>query len=85
MVTRYSELRPSLGTAFVVEVTEVLERIAETPGQFPAWTDDPHFRKAVFPVTFPYVLFFHELDLDTVEIVAVAHSAREPGYWLGRR
>jgi toxin ParE1/3/4 len=33
---------------------------------------------------FPYVVFYREVD-DRVEVIAVAHGAREPGYWRNRR
>jgi plasmid stabilization system protein ParE len=33
---------------------------------------------------FPYVLFYRELS-DNIEVTAVAHGAREPGYWLKRK
>jgi hypothetical protein len=29
-------------------------------------------------------IFFRELP-DSIEVVAIAHSAREPGYWLKRK
>jgi hypothetical protein len=32
---------------------------------------------------FKYVVHFL-LDVDEVQVVAVSHAAREPGYWLGR-
>jgi plasmid stabilization system protein ParE len=41
------------------------------------------FRRAVAQ-RFPYVIFFRELP-DSVEVIAVAHAAREPGYWLKRK
>jgi hypothetical protein len=33
---------------------------------------------------FPYVVFFR-IDSSAIEIVAVAHAKRRPGYWLDRR
>ena len=32
----------------------------------------------------PYVIFYSELA-DRIEVLAIAHGAREPGYWLKRR
>jgi len=32
---------------------------------------------------FPFFVVFREVD-DRVQIVAVAHARRRPGYWLGR-
>jgi ParE toxin of type II toxin-antitoxin system, parDE len=82
---RYDALRPGLGTDFIVEVDEILTRIVESPAQFPVWLDHPKFRKAVLPEIFPYVVFFEEIDSETILITAVSHGARSPGYWLDRR
>lgn len=67
----------------LVEVDAILIRISESPAQFPVWQDNRRFRKAVLPATFPFIIFYRELD-DHVEVLAVSHGAREPGYWLPR-
>lgn len=33
---------------------------------------------------FPYSIIFRLLDKDTVQVLAVAHGSREPGYWKNR-
>lgn len=33
---------------------------------------------------FPYRLILHQTDIATMEIVAVAHARRRPGYWRNR-
>ncbi len=58
-------------------------RIDTAPREFPVWKGDRRFRRAVVQ-QFPYVIFFRELS-DGIEVVAVAHAAREPGYWLKRK
>ena len=78
----YESKRPGLGAEFLGVVHEVMVRVAEAPGQFPVWADNPRFRKAVAS-RFPYVLFFHIVGDEPV-VVAVAHSSRRPGYWLDR-
>jgi hypothetical protein len=78
----YESKRPGLGAEFLGAVHAVLGRIAASPGQFPAWGDNPRFRRAV-ATRFPYVLFFHIIG-DEAVVVAVAHSSRRPGYWLDR-
>lgn len=72
-----------LGHAFVDCVDEIVGRIQNEPHEFPVWSGDGRFRRAVAQ-RFPYVIFFRELS-DAVEIVAIAHAARQPGYWLGRK
>ncbi len=81
---RYESMSLGLGAAFVDEVEAIVARIEEFPGQFPAWPGNPRFQKAVLPETFPFVVFFRELD-DCIRILAVAHGARKPGYWARRQ
>lgn len=64
-------------------MNEALMAIGETPSAFPRWEHDPRFRKFVLQ-RFPYLVFYRELD-DRIEVVAIAHGAREPGYWLKRK
>jgi plasmid stabilization system protein ParE len=71
-----------LGTDFVNCVHDVLVRLSESPAAFPTWDRDPRFKRFVVP-SFPYVIFYRELS-DQVQIVAIAHGAREPGYWMRR-
>jgi toxin ParE1/3/4 len=81
---RYESLAAGLGGSFIDEVEAIVARIEESPGQFPVWPGNPRFQKAVLPETFPFVVFFRELN-DCVRILAVAHGARKPGYWARRR
>ena len=83
-VDRYESLSAGLGESFIDEVEAIVARIEESPVQFPVWQRNPRFRKAVLPETFPFIVFFRELD-DCIRIVAVAHGARKPGYWSRRR
>jgi toxin ParE1/3/4 len=78
----YESHAQGLGLRFVDCVDTVVQRISNLPDGFPIWNLDPRFRRAVVP-RFPYVVFYRELT-ETIEIVAVAHGARQPGYWLGR-
>jgi toxin ParE1/3/4 len=83
-VERYESLSVGLGESFVDEVEAIVARIEESPAQFPVWQGNPRFRKAVLPETFPFVVFFRELN-DCIRILAVAHGARKPGYWARRK
>ncbi len=55
---------------------------ASTPLRWPNWELDARYRRIVLRRS-PYLLF-HELRTDCIELVAVAHARREPGYWLDR-
>jgi toxin ParE1/3/4 len=79
----YESHAGGLGERFVSCVEEIVGRIAESPAAFPIWDGDRRFRRAIAQ-RFPYVIFFRELP-DSIEVAAVAHAAREPGYWLNRK
>ena len=79
----YEEKAAGLGERFLLHVEDALQLVAETPAGFPKWEKAPHFRRAVVQ-RFPYLVFYREFP-DRVEVVAVAHGARMPGYWLKRR
>jgi hypothetical protein len=72
---RYESLSAGLGDSFIEEVESIVVRIEESPAQFPVWQGNPRFRRAVLPETFPFVVFFRELQ-DCIRILAVAHAAR---------
>lgn len=79
----YEGRREGLALKFLSHVNAALMAIEETPSAFPAWEHDPRFRKFVLQ-RFPYLVFYRELD-DRIEVVAIAHGAREPGYWQKRK
>ena len=82
-VAWYETKAAGLGETFVLYVDDALQLVAETPTGCPVWEADPRFRRAVVQ-RFPYLVFYRDLD-DRIEVVAVAHGAREPGYWLQRK
>ncbi len=79
----YESRAAGLGERFVHFIDEELQRIADAPSGFPVWDADRRFQRVVTR-KFPYVVFYRELA-DRIEIVAIAHGAREPSYWLKRR
>ncbi|HTA93747.1 MAG TPA: type II toxin-antitoxin system RelE/ParE family toxin [Polyangiaceae bacterium] len=79
----YEAQAAGLGERFVSHVDEVLQLVEETPGGFPTWDVDSRFRRMVVQ-RFPYLVFYRDLA-DRIEVIAVAHGAREPGYWLKRK
>jgi len=77
------ELRPSgLGVEYVAEVDKGFERIEAMPETFPLWRADRPYRKLRLK-RFPFVVFYRVLE-DDIEVVAVAHAKRRPGYWTER-
>lgn len=80
----YDEQRPGLGVEFVVEIGEAVAQIRDNPEGWPRWREDRPYRKR-FLTRFPYVLFYVVAAEGHVEVVAVAHARRKPGYWLERQ
>ncbi len=78
----YEKQQVGLGLEFVGVIDSTFERIRSTPKSFPLSSIDARFRRAVVD-RFPYVVLF-EHRKDAVEIVAVAHTRRMPGYWKDR-
>jgi plasmid stabilization system protein ParE len=78
----YEGKRPGLGIEFIAVLDGAFESILENPEACPVWRSDRPYRRRPL-MHFPYVVFF-SIEAETVEIVAVAHAKRSPGYWLDR-
>ena len=76
----YEQERPGLGLEFMSEIQLLIQRIANTPEQFPTLYHD--VRKAVAR-RFPYCIYFRERKQHIV-VLAVFHSARNPESWRQR-
>jgi toxin ParE1/3/4 len=72
--------RPGLGKAFLAEVDRVLQVIVSNPDAFPEVLAG--IRKAVVK-RFPYCLYFR-IRGETIVVLAVFHSARNPTVWQER-
>jgi plasmid stabilization system protein ParE len=76
----YRRRSPRAATMFLDELDRAIERIGDHPGQFPEYAFGA--RRAVRQ-RFPYLIVFRGTSTG-VEIIAVAHGRRRPGYWRGR-
>lgn len=76
----YEKERTGLGMEFLTEIHLLLQRIANTPEQFPMLHRD--VRKAVAR-HFPYCIYFRERN-QRIVVLAVFHSARNPVVWQQR-
>lgn len=79
----YESHAEGLGADFVACIDDLVLRVGDSPSTFQEWDGDRRFRK-VIAKRFPYIVFYRELA-DCIEVMAVAHGAREPGYWLKRK
>ena len=73
----YVERSLPAGKAFLKELTHAVERVSETPEQWPQYIEGT--RRYVFH-RFPFSLVYREMGTD-VAVVAIAHGKRKPGYW----
>jgi toxin ParE1/3/4 len=67
-------------TRFLEALRNATARIEESPRLYPNIRGE--FRRVLLD-RFPYALIFRE-TLYEIQIVAVAHTSRDPAYWHGR-
>lgn len=77
----YEGRLPGLGSEFLVEVESVCSRLSEHQALGPK-LDAEHRRLGLR--RFPFGLIYR-VKSSKVQIVAVAHRRRRPGYWRGRK
>jgi toxin ParE1/3/4 len=76
----YLERSETAAAKFVEEVSRAIAKIAEAPQLWPAG----RLATRGFPLArFPFVIVYRELP-GIVQVVAVAHGRRRPGYWKQR-
>lgn len=76
----YEDQRPGLAELFKGELFELLQRIVESPLQFPAV--GPAVRRALLH-RFPYAVYFLPDEAENV-VLAVLHQRRDPAVWKRR-
>ena len=76
----YAERSLIAAKAFVSELNHAVDRITETPERWPYYLGDT--RRYIFP-RFPFSLIYRIID-DKIQIIAIAHGKRKPGYWEDR-
>jgi toxin ParE1/3/4 len=79
----YATREHGLGTEFVAAVDAAVDRVAARPLAFRLLPSVPSVRRAPLR-RFPFVLLFRVLTADVIEVIAVAHMRRRPGYWKTR-
>ncbi|MGR9107057.1 MAG: type II toxin-antitoxin system RelE/ParE family toxin [Gammaproteobacteria bacterium] len=76
----YAERQKNLGGRFVAALQDAVDRICINPDIYREM--DAGLRKCRLK-RFPYGVIFRERE-DMIEIIAVMHLRREPGYWKSR-
>ncbi|MBI5916624.1 MAG: type II toxin-antitoxin system RelE/ParE family toxin [Bacteroidetes bacterium] len=76
----YDAQKEKLGREFAKELQEVVRLLKDNPQQFPKAFKDK--RKAVLR-RFPYVIIF-EIHGNTVNVLTIFHTSRNPKIWRER-
>ncbi len=76
----YQARNAEAAEAFMAELDLAIERVEEVPRQWPTYLANT---RRYLLRRFPYFVVFREAN-DRLQILAVAHARRRPGYWLGR-
>ena len=76
----YCERSPRAAARFVNEVNQAIDKILGAPHRWPRGSHGTY--KAILPC-FPFAVIYRESG-GTIQILAVAHGRRRPGYWRSR-
>ena len=76
----YQERSYATGKAFISELDRIIKKIIETPRIYSRYLRDT--RRALFH-RFPFGVVFRIVS-EKIEVVAIAHGRRRPGYWKDR-
>ncbi|HTS37926.1 MAG TPA: type II toxin-antitoxin system RelE/ParE family toxin [Candidatus Solibacter sp.] len=79
-VAWYLDRSETAANNFVSEVDRAISLITASPRRWP--TEERGARKFVLQ-RFPYALIYRERESD-IQILAIAHGHRRPGYWRKR-
>ena len=77
----YYELEQAgLGKRFLDCVEDAISRIEENPGLYPFVDGDT---RRCLTKRFPFGIMYYIAN-EAIEVVAIAHLKRKPGYWAGK-
>jgi toxin ParE1/3/4 len=79
-VAWYSKRSRTAADAFLDELDRTIRQISQHPEQYEA--REFNTRRAILR-RFPYLIVFRE-GSEGIEVIAVAHGRRRPGYWRDR-
>jgi toxin ParE1/3/4 len=76
----YLERSPPAAVGFVAELIQALDSIAAAPKR---WPPGPHGTRRFLLRRYPFAIVYRELP-SFIQVLAVAHGRRRPGYWKER-
>jgi plasmid stabilization system protein ParE len=77
----YMARSPDAALKFDAEFDRALVELAQAPQR---WAGGPHDTRRLLLRKFPFLLIYRERTGREIQIVAVAHTSRKPGYWKER-
>lgn len=79
-VAWYLERSEIAAARFVAEVDRAIDLVAESPSR---WPSGEHATRKFVLRRFPFVIVYRQQET-IVQVLAVAHGHRRPGYWKRR-
>ncbi|MBL8849248.1 MAG: type II toxin-antitoxin system RelE/ParE family toxin, partial [Planctomycetaceae bacterium] len=76
----YARVSNSLGRDFLKEFETAVSRVVSGPQR---GAKHVHGTRLMLLERFPYVIVYCDLE-DRIEVIAVQHAKRRPGYWRSR-
>jgi hypothetical protein len=80
-VAHYEEIQAGLGRRYHTEFLNIVATVCASPTRSHIVLA-PDIRRAMFKV-FHFDLVYREVD-GLVQVLAIAHHRRQPGYWMDR-
>jgi toxin ParE1/3/4 len=77
----YLSRSPDAALKFDAEVDRALAQIGQAPQR---WAAGPHQTRRFLLRQFPFILIYREVASGNIQVVAVVHTSRRPGYWKQR-
>lgn len=79
-ISWYLEQNQAAATKFAAELDRAIDFVVASPRRWPA--GERGTRKFVLQ-RFPYAVIYREKEI-TIQVLAIAHGHRQPGYWKDR-
>jgi|SRR6516165_10383480 plasmid stabilization system protein ParE len=76
----YARRSPATAARFLSQLDHAMAQIAAGPQQWPAYLRGTRMYRLA---RFPYLVVYRELP-GIIQVIAVAHTSRRPGYWQRR-
>lgn len=80
-IAYYESQQPGLGASYLEDFDETMNKICEMPHRYRI-ERKPDIRRASLQ-KYPFTVLYRE-KVGIVQVLAVAHKRRRPGYWLKR-